>query len=302
MHAHALRFGALTPFPGWRRSLPPAAWTGIGALSIPLWATWPALATWASAMPPFQILTITSFIGWSVLRLLKPAPSPGTDRRRPAPLAVLACALGFSGSAALFILATGYIPPAQANLISYLWPGMVVGLGGALGVFRLRARHCLGLGLGFAGAAIVMGGPSLAAASWPGVGLALLSGAAWAAYCLSRLRQGSTAPDVLAPGCAASVPLCAGLHLALEQTVRPEPGAVLAAVAIGVAPLALANLAWDHGLRRGDGRLLAVMAYATPLVAALILIALGMAAATPNLVVGAAVIVGAGVLARSEGG
>ncbi len=36
------------------------------------------------------------------------------------------------------------------------------------------------------------------------------------------------------------------------------------------------------------------------LAAALLLIALGMAAATPNLVVGAAVIVGAGMLARSE--
>lgn len=298
MHARALRFGELTPFPHRRWFLPPAAWTGIGALAIPLWATWPALATWASAMPPFQILTITSTVGWLVLRLLEPAPSPGADRRRPALLPVLACALGLSGSAALFILATGFIPPAQANLISYLWPVMVVGLGGALGLFRLRGRHFLGLGLGFAGAAIVMGGSGVAA-SWPGIGLALLSGAAWAAYCLSRLRQGSTAPDVLAAGCAASVPLCAGLHLALEQTVVPGVGAFLAAVGSGVAPLALANLAWDHGLRRGDGRLLAVMAYATPLVAALILITLGLAAATPNLVVGAAMIVGAGALAAS---
>jgi hypothetical protein len=260
MHEHALRFGALTPFTDRRWSLPPAAWTGIGALSIPLWATWPALATWASVMPPFQILTITAAVGWLLLRLLEPAPLPGAGRPRPAFLPVLACALG---------------------------------------LFRLRGRHFLGLGLGFAGAAIVMGGPGVAS-SWPGVGLALLSGAVWAAYCLLRLRQGSAAPDVLAAGCAASVPLCAGLHLAFERTVLPGPGAFLAAVAIGVAPLALANLAWDHGLRRGDGRLLAVMAYATPLVAALILIALGLAAATPNLVVGAAVIVGAGVLARSE--
>lgn len=173
---------------------------------------------------------------------------------------------------------------------------MIVGGGGALGLFRLRLRHVLSLGLGFAGAAVVIGGESVAA-SWIGVGLALLSGAVWAAYCLFRLREDGCAANVLASGCAASVPLCAVLHLAFETTVAPTPGAFLAAVGIGVGPLALANLAWDQGLRRGDGRLLAVMAYATPPAAALILIVLGLAVATPSLALGAAMIVGAGLLA-----
>lgn len=295
----ALCFGPLPRRHGRRRPLPPAAWTGIGALAIPLWATWPTLATWAAAMPPFQILAIAFAVGWLTLHLLERHPDQPA-RQPPTPiLPVLACALGLCGANAGFILATAFIPPAQANLIAYLWPIMVVGLGTALGMFQLRARQGLGLGLGFAGAAVVIGDESVTV-SWPGVGLALLSGAAWAGYCLFRLRQGPAAPDVLARGCAFSALLCAALHLAVEATVLPDLGTLLAALAIGIAPLALANLAWDRGLRRGDGRLLAVMAYATPLAGALVLIAAGLAVATLNLLMGALLIVAAGLLARGE--
>ena len=64
--------------------------------------------------------------------------------------------------------------------------------------------------------------------------------------------------------------------------------------------MALANFAWDQGLRRGNSRLLAVMAYGTPVVSALILIAAGIATATPTLFIGALMIVGAGLVSRGE--
>src|SRR5262249_58453726 len=114
-----------------------------------------------------------------------------------------------------------------------------------------------------------------------GLGLALLSGASWAAYCRFRLWQGSAATAVLGRGCGISAILCGALHLLLERTVQPSWGALAAAIVVGIAPLALANLAWDRGLRRGDSRLLAVMAYATPLAGALILIAAGLPPPTP---------------------
>jgi hypothetical protein len=41
-------------------------------------------------------------------------------------------------------------------------------------------------------------------------------------------------------------------------------GAAAAAV-VGIVPKGFANLAWDHGFRRGDTKLLAVMAYAASL-------------------------------------
>jgi drug/metabolite transporter (DMT)-like permease len=136
--------------------------------------------------------------------------------------------------------------------------------------------------------------------SLTGIGLALLSGACWALYCIFRLKWKGEAANVLARGCAVSAVLCGVLHILTEPTIMPSIGALAAAAAVGVVPLALGNYVWDEGFRRGDSQLLAVMAYATPLCSALLLAALGVAALTFSLLVGAAVIVVAGLLSRTE--
>ena len=302
MQSDILFFGELPSFSNRRRPLSPRAWTGVGALAIPLWATWPALAVHASEMPAFQVLAISFLVGWLVLLVVErpAAERAAVDKQhKPWLLPVLACAIGLCGGNAFFILAARHMPPAQAHLISYLWPVMIVALGGCLRLFRLRFRHMVGLVLGFGGAAVVMSDGSLSP-SLAGIGLALLSAASWALYCVFRLWQGAAVTNALARGCAVSVLLCAGLHALLEPTVMPSSGGLSAAVAVGVAPLALANLAWDQGFRRGDSQFLAVMAYATPVVSALLLISIGWASLTPSLLIGAAMIVGAGLLSRSE--
>jgi drug/metabolite transporter (DMT)-like permease len=73
------------------------------------------------------------------------------------------------------------------------------------------------------------------------------------------------------------------------------------AVAVGLVPLALGNLVWDKGFRRGDSQLLAVMAYSTPLCSAVILALLGLEVYTANLCIGGfVVVVAAGSLSRTE--
>src|SRR5882672_11116142 len=104
------------------------------------------------------------------------------------------------------------IPPAQANLISYLWPVMIVVFGGVIGLFRLRLRQIIGLALGFSGAVILIWDGRVSM-SMSGIGLALLSGACWAAYCIFRLSWKQPAGPLLARGCAISTALCALLHV-----------------------------------------------------------------------------------------
>jgi drug/metabolite transporter (DMT)-like permease len=283
------------------RPLSPRAWTCVGVLAIPLWATWPALALRALEMPAFECLTIAFSFGWLAL---------GCTQRTAATVApkhtrwlswvpAIACALGLCGSNAFHILATHYIPAAEANLISYLWPVMIVGIGAMLRLFRLRSRQIVGLGLGFAGAVILMGGGAMAL-SLEGIALALLSGVSWALYCIFRLKWKAAAGSVLARGCVLSTGLCLGLHLLLEPTVMPSAGGITAAAAVGIVPLAFGNLLWDEGFRRGDSQLLAVMAYATPLCSALLLAIFGLESLTWTLGLGALVIVAAGLLSRSD--
>ena len=290
-----------SPVHRWQ-SLPPRVWTCVGLLAIPLWATWPALALRGLTIPAFECLTIAFAFGWLVLARLEKVPARTGDRGRSPRswLVAGACALALTGSNVFHIFATHYIPAAEANLISYLWPVEILAFGAVLQLFKLKPRHYLGLSLGFAGAIALVGG-SVVSLSLAGAGLALLSGISWAAYCLFRLTRKEEAPArVLQRGCAISTGLCLVFHILMEPTIIPDIGAFASSAAVGVVPLALGNLAWDEGFRRGDSRLLAVMAYATPLCSALILVALGLEAVTRPLLIGSGLIVFAGLLSRTE--
>jgi drug/metabolite transporter (DMT)-like permease len=313
IHPTALSVAFEPPARRWRLSAS-TTWTCVGALAIPLWATWPSLALRTRELPIFECLSVAYLVGWltlSALEYARPKTAAaeqlavhrsvgGTSATWQSLIPALMFALGLSASAALFVFATYYVSAAQANLISYLWPAMIAGFGAALGLFRLRLRQILGIGLGFIGAIIVMRGGALSF-SYTGVGLALLSGALWAAYCVFRLRWRAAPRAFLAQGCALSSVVCAGLHFLLEPTVVPSVGVAAATAAIGIVPTALGNFLWDQGFRRGDSKLLAVMAYATPLCSALLLSFLGIESLTWNLLIGAMVIAVAGMLSRADG-
>jgi drug/metabolite transporter (DMT)-like permease len=206
-------------------------------------------------------------------------------------------AVGLSGSDIFFLLASRLIPAPQANLISYLWPVMIVVFGAAVGLFRPHWTQFAGLFLGFVGTVVLVWDGHISM-SFAGIGLALLSGGCWAGYCVFRLIWKGPATNVLARGCALSTLLCASLHFLVERTVAPGAGALGAAAIAGIIPLGLGNFFWDEGFRRGDGELLAVMAYATPLCSALLLTALGAASLSSNLLIGAVIIVSAGFLSQ----
>jgi drug/metabolite transporter (DMT)-like permease len=301
MSSTTLWFGSLAPLPIKKRPLSPNTWTCVGALAIPLWATWPSLAIQTLAIPPFESLAIMFFFGWLVFNQLhRPDPADrewSSSKRSWLPAVVYGLAL--AGGDTCFILATHRIPAAQANLISYLWPVMIVVFGAVIGLFRLCLRQIIGLVLGFSAAVILLwdGQVSL---SVSGIGLALLSGACWAAYCVFRLTWKQPVGNLLARGSAISAILCVLLHVLLEPTVIPRPGAFAATAVAGMLSMALGNYVWDEGFRRGDGHLLAVMAYATPLCSALFLASLGAALPTWNLLAGAVVIVLAGFLSRTD--
>jgi drug/metabolite transporter (DMT)-like permease len=291
-------FGQLSlRFRSWR-PVSPWVWTLLGGFAIPLWATWPALSLKTWDMPPFECLTIVFLVAW--LAMLRSEGAVAGNPGAPAPwVLALAFALAEVGSAAFFMRSTHYIAAAEANLIVYLWPAMIVGFGAVLGVFRLRLRHVIGIVLGFSGVAILMRSGTLSFSYW-GVGLALLGGLSWALYCLFRLKWSVPAGPFLGRGFGISAAICGTTHLLIEPLVTPSLNSLVAAVAIGAIPTAIANVAWDAGLRRGDSQLLAVMAYGTPLCSAVFLTVLGLEAFTWKLLLGAVVIVVAGIMSRAD--
>lgn len=279
---------------------PRTLWTLVGIAAIPLWATWPLLAVLSTSVPLFQFLTVIFAVGAVLLLFLpKASPQPGKSTGKEGWLAAwlpaFMVALGLLVSDIFFIWALRFIPAAQANLILYLWPMMVVLLGVMLGLFALRANHLVSVAVGLAGAALVIGA-EVTTVDWLGVALAAAGGLAWAVFVVFRVWQGENAPDALMRGFALSAAISLALHLAIETTVIPPIGTLICTLLVGVVPLALGNLAWDYGIRRGDRVLLSVLAYATPLVSALILIAAGFASPTIGLLAGGITIVAAGII------
>src|SRR5271167_3930595 len=71
MSSAPLSFGMLSSPLARHYPLSRKTWTWVGALSIPLWATWPALAIRTLEIPPLESLTVMFLIAWLVLTRLK---------------------------------------------------------------------------------------------------------------------------------------------------------------------------------------------------------------------------------------
>src|SRR5262249_19643390 len=77
--------------------------------------------------------------------------------------------------------------------------------------------------------------------------------------------------------------------LAFESVTLPaDVHTWLALAALGLGPVGPAFLLWDIGMKRGNVALLGVLSYASPILSTLLLIALGLAEATAELPVAAA--------------
>lgn len=108
MSSTTLWFGALSPPSTQQRTLSPKTWTCVGALAIPLWATWPSLAIRTLEIPPFESLAAMFFFGSFVFASLRRSDvvdkEQSSSRRSWLPAVVYGLAL--AGGDTCFILAT----------------------------------------------------------------------------------------------------------------------------------------------------------------------------------------------------
>lgn len=268
-----------------------ATLAGAGALA--LWALLALLSRGAAEIPPFQLTAMT--FGLSAAAGLAWLTGHGRlGVLRQPPLAWLHGAGGLFGYHALFFAALALAPAAEANLINYTWPLLIVLLSAPVLGMRLTARHLAGVAVGFAGSLLLLArGTSFDADALSGYACAAGASIAWALYSVLSRRMAAVPTEAVVGFCAGSAVLAAGAHLAWETTVAPAPAALGCAVALGLGPVGIAFLLWDIGMKRGDPRLLGTLAYATPVASTLILGLAGQASLGP-LTIAAALLVAAG--------
>jgi drug/metabolite transporter (DMT)-like permease len=269
--------------------------TSIGFTAVLLWSLLALFTTASGTVPPFQLAAMTFFVGGLV--------GVATWIRRPEgmkalwqPPVVWALGLGgLFGYHALYFAALRLAPPAEAGLISYLWPLLIVLFSALLPGERLRAAHVIGALLGFAGVIILIAGRGALDARpeyLPGYLCAFACAFLWSGYSVLSRRFGEVPTDAVAGFCLATAALSLVCHVVFETTVWPSTTTQwLAILALGLGPVGAAFYVWDIGMKRGDIRLLGVASYAAPVLSTLILVLAGYAPATLTLAMSCALIV-----------
>jgi drug/metabolite transporter (DMT)-like permease len=277
----------------------PATLAGGGA--IVLWAFLGLLSRAAAAIPPLQ-LTAMSFAVAAVLGVGVLIARGRLADLRQRPLAWAHGVGGLFGFHALYFTALAWAPAAQANLINYSWPLLIVLLSAPLLGLRLTARHIVGTMLGAAGCVLLLsGGAHLSGADLPGYLAAACSAVVWATYSVLSRKFARVPTGAVAGFCAASAALAAASHFAVETTVAPDAAGWLAVLALGAGPVGGAFFLWDIGMKRGDPRLLGTLAYATPVASTLLLCAGGFAAFSATLLASAFMVAAGGLVAAWAG-
>ena len=275
-----------------------ATLTGLGA--ILLWSALALLTAASGEAPPFELAALTFAIGGGCGLIYAAWRGRLTALRQPWPGWLVGIG-GLFGYHALYFAALRRAPPAEASLIAYLWPLLIVLLSALQPGERLSPRHLFGAALGLAGVAALFAGkadgPLFSGSSLSGDVLALGCAFVWSIYSVASRRLKDAPTEAVAGFCVVTAILAAFCHFAFEQTIVPSTaGQWLAIIGLGLGPVGLAFYVWDYGVKHGDIKLLGVAAYAAPVLSTLILVAAGFAPATASLAIACVLIVtGAGV-------
>ena len=279
--------------------------TMVGFGAVLLWSSLASLTVACGPIPPFELTALTFAVG-GVLGL-SVALARGRGRRCWLWPSFQVLCLGITGLFGDYVLYFGALqlaPPAHAMLIVDLWPLFMVLLATLILHERLRFAHMLGAGLGLAGV-IVLTMSTAASMEFelryvPGYLMALGAAVVWAGYSVLSRRHADVPTETIASVCLVAAVLAGLGHAALERTVLPaDPHQILAVVALGLGPAGGAFFLWDHGVKRGSVRVLAILGYATPVVSMIMLVGLGYTAPTVSLAVACGLIVLAGLLATN---
>jgi drug/metabolite transporter (DMT)-like permease len=277
--------------------------TLIGLTAILMWSLLAVLTVATGKIPAFQLAAMSFAIGAGVGSLTWIGRPQAVRALRQQPLAWIVGVGGLFGYHALYFLALRFAPPAEAGLLNYLWPLLIVLFSSVLPGERLLPHHIIGALLGLVGTVLLFAGNAtgFAQGQLPGLIAAFVAAFVWAIYSVMSRQLKSVPTDAVAGFCLVTALLAAAVHGLLETTLWPDTsGQWLAITALGIGPVGAAFYAWDIGMKRGDIRVLGAASYATPLLSTAFLILAGFAKPSANIAIAAVLIAGGGLIAARD--
>src|SRR5258707_2809428 len=233
-----------------------------------MWSLLAVLTVATGKIPAFQLAAMTFAIGAMVGPLTWIGRPEAVGALRQPPLAWIVGVGGLFGYHALYFLALRFAPPAEAGLLNYLWPLLIVLFSSLLPGERLAPHHIVGAVLGLAGTVLLFAGNSgsgFAPGQVPGLIAAFVAAFVWAAYSVMSRKLRSVPTDSVAGFCLATALLAAVVHGAVEATVWPDnPAQWLPIPAPGVGTGGAAFFSLGIGGKGGGIPVLGAASYAAP--------------------------------------
>ena len=199
----------------------PRTATLIGLTAILMWSLLSVMTVATGKIPAFQLAAMTFAIG-GLVGLLTWIGRSEAARSLRQPLVVWAVGVGgLFGYHALYFLALRFAPPAEAGLLNYLWPLLIVLFSSFLPGERLAVHHIIGAVLGLVGTVLLFAGNtgSFAQSQIPGFAAAFVAAFVWASYSVMSRRLKAVPTDAVAGFCLATAVLAAAVHMMVERTV-----------------------------------------------------------------------------------
>lgn len=274
--------------------------TFAGCAAIALWAFLALLTRGAAELPPLELtalaFTVSAMLGLSVVAM---RGRLGALRQKP--LAWVHGVGGLAGYHALYFAALDLAPPAEAGLLNYGWPLLIVLFSAPLLGLKLNRGHALGSLLSAVGCLLLLitrdAAEPRGELAWLGDLFAAGAAVTWALYSVLSRKMEAVATEAVAGFCAASAALAMLAAFAFEHPIWPGGTAWLAILALGAGPMGGAFFLWDVGMKRGDPRVLGTLAYATPVLSTLLLCLGGYAPWSVTLAVAALLVAVGGLIA-----
>src|SRR5436305_1590969 len=159
--------------------------TLIGLTAILMWSLLAVLTVATGRVPAFQLAAMAFAIG-ALAAIASWGWRPGAIRAVHQPTLVWIVGVGgLFGYHALYFLALRLAPPAEAGLLNYLWPLLIVLFSSLLPGERLKAHHIIGALLGLAGTVLLLAGNAsmhFEQGQIAGLAAAFVAAFVWATY------------------------------------------------------------------------------------------------------------------------
>ncbi|NMP30381.1 EamA family transporter [Thalassotalea sp. M1531] len=274
--------------------------TLFGIIALLFWSSLALLAAKTGSLPPFLILALcfsVSFIisvVWRYKHYGRWFSRPKLRRSQ-----WLLGIYGLFGYHFCYFFALRFAPVLEANLINYLWPLLLTLFLAHKGE---RVFALLGGVIAFSGIAVLLSTEQASFSSQHIVGYILALGAAfiWSSYSALLTKQKSDLGDIGWISLAVAA-LSMSCHFLFEPRVTSisliEWGYILL---IGLGPLGGSFYLWEHGLAKGNNRLLASLSFFTPVFSSMLLALFGLAHWSVEMFVALVMILLGGLVTHSK--